>query len=84
MKIAVGFEGFIIPHVVKIEKIVDFVKPGEDPNKVETGGYKRFYFIVFTTGGVHRVEDNDREKIEEKRKQIINDVNSYYGVFLDV
>ena len=85
MRTSVGPEGFVVPNITKIDDIIDLIKPGEDPARVEMSDYKRYYFLVWDTGGMcHRVEDDDNEPLKEKRKRLITSVNRYYAEPLDI
>ena len=73
MRTAVGPEGFVLPHITKID---DVLENCIDPYDSQTF----YYFLIWSTGGqCSRIEMRSKEDVEQKRKELLIAVNQYYN-----
>ena len=77
MKIAVSVEGLVVPHVIKIGKVEKgFCMDDEEDN---------YSFLVRLSGAsIDRIFAATKKEAEEKRKNLIADINRFYGEPLDI
>ena len=78
-----------LPNVIRVGEIVRYndeedILPQEFKTKYGKDT-KWYHFLVWTTGdGIHRFESDLIDKIRERRRNIITDVNQYYLKPLDI
>lgn len=73
MKLAMSQFGFVIPHITKVGEIEEW---GDDDTP--------YSFLVLAGSTIDRVFAQSKEDAEEKRKNLVREINQYYGEPLDV
>ena len=74
MKIAIGLEGLVVPHIVKIGDIEEW---GDEETP--------YSFLVRLSGSaVDRIFAKTSQEAEAKRTELVAQVNRYYGDSLDI
>ena len=78
MRTAVGPEGFVVPHIVKVDE-AQF-----DPY-ANTDDEKPYSFLVTSVGPrIDKVYAKTQEDAQEKRQKLIVAINQYYAEPLDI
>ena len=77
MRTAVTEDGLVIPHITRIGEIGAPVVCLIDGCLID--GNKSYYFIVWTMGDIHRIENVDKNILSQIRNRLVSDVESYYA-----
>lgn len=72
MRTAVTEDGLVIPHITRIGEMCLI-----DGCLID--GNKSYYFIVWTMGDIHRIENVDKNILSQIRNRLVSDVESYYA-----
>ena len=68
--------GLVIPRITFVGEIIDDNE--EDTDRCYMPEYKRYYFFVKLGESIQRVEDDDRNRLNATRNDIIIGIEDYY------